>query len=203
MSLYIIEDDDGNVLTNYGDFDNTMVRAALYDGPLEPAVDIERYGGHLVTLIEEQKVKLPREVGEELDEYKRGFEHDIDVLDLLTDVDDLSELLKTHKWLYNSDGDRSEHANRLIDAYRYGWEVEKPKRYVLPMPGTDYHNNMMRRNAQYYAVKGTGVHWRPDVIALGTSDAVKHGYTVTQSDIDSAPDWVKTITPVEVTDDEQ
>lgn len=88
----------------------------------------------------------------------------------------------------------------LMKAYVNGWTVEKPKRYVLPMPGTDYHNYQMHGNAQYYAVKGTG-NWRPDAIALGTDDAVKHGYTVTKSDIDAAPDWVKTITLVEVTDD--
>lgn len=90
----------------------------------------------------------------------------------------------------------------LIEAFVNGWTVEKPKRYVLPMPGTDYHNYQMHGNAQYYAVKGTG-NWRPDAIALGTDDAVKHGYTVTKSDIDAAPAWVKAIKPVEVTDDEQ
>ena len=77
----------------------------------------------------------------------------------------------------------------------------KPKRYVLPMPGTEYHNAQMRGNAQYYAVK-TDTNWRPDAIALGTDDAVEHGYTVTQADIDAAPDWVKELTPAEVTDDE-
>ena len=90
-----------------------------------------------------------------------------------------------------------------VDVYINGKPVvPNPKRYVLPMPGTDYHNNQMHGNAQYYAVKRTG-NWRPDAIALGTDDAVKHGYTVTQADIDAAPDWVKAITPVEVTDDEQ
>ena len=88
----------------------------------------------------------------------------------------------------------------LMRAYVNGWTVEKPKRYVLPMSGTEYHNIQMHGNTQYYAIKGTG-NWRPDAIALGTDDAVKHGYTVTQSDIDAAPDWVKAITPVEVTDD--
>jgi hypothetical protein len=92
--------------------------------------------------------------------------------------------------------------DRLMRAYVNGWTVAKPKRYVLPMPGTDYHNNQMHGNAQYYAVKGTG-NWRPDAIALGTEDAVKHGYTVTHADIYAAPGWVKAITPVEVTDDEQ
>ncbi|WP_347107158.1 DUF1642 domain-containing protein [Lacticaseibacillus rhamnosus] len=88
----------------------------------------------------------------------------------------------------------------LLNAYVNGWTVEKPKRYVLPMPGTDYHNYQMHGNAQYYAVKITGS-WRPDGIALGTDDAVKHGYTVTQSDIDAAPAWVKAIKPLEVNDD--
>lgn len=77
--------------------------------------------------------------------------------------------------------------------------VLKPKRYVLPMPGTEYHNGAMHGEAQYYAVKATS-NWRPDGIALGTDDAVEHGYTVTQADIDAAPDWVKAITPVEVKD---
>lgn len=81
------------------------------------------------------KAKLPREVGEELDEYKRGFEHDIDILDLLADVDmSSSELLKTNKWIYDSDGDRSVHANRLIDAYRYGWEVEPEAKWYVQTP---------------------------------------------------------------------
>lgn len=89
----------------------------------------------------------------------------------------------------------------IMEAFVNGWTVEKPKRYVLLMPGTDYHNYQMHGNAQYYAVKGTG-NWRPDAIALGTDDAVKHGYTVTQSDIDAAPAWVKAIKPLEVTDDD-
>lgn len=89
--------------------------------------------------------------------------------------------------------------DRLMRAYVNGYTVEKPKRYVLPMDGTEYHNGKMHGEAHYYAVKGTG-NWRPDAIALGTDDAVKHGYTVTQADIDAAPDWVKAIKPVEVKD---
>ncbi|MFD1441217.1 DUF1642 domain-containing protein [Lacticaseibacillus hegangensis] len=109
------------------------------------------------------------------------------------------------KYAYNAAKDSDQEVlleDRLMRAYVIGWTVEKPKRYVLPMPGTYYHNYRMHGNAQYYAVKGTG-NWRPDAIALDTDDAVKHGYTVTQSDIDATPDWVKAITPMEVTDDEQ
>lgn len=93
----------------------------------------------------------------------------------------------------------SDEEKLIMEAFANGWTVEKPKRYVLPMPGTDYHNYQMHGKAQYYAVKETG-NWRPDGIALSTDDAVKNGYTVTQSDIDAAPAWVKAIKPVEVTD---
>ena len=92
--------------------------------------------------------------------------------------------------------------DRLMRAYANGWTAEKSKRYVLPMPGTEYHNIQMHGNAQYYAIKGNG-NWRPDAIALGTDDAVKHGYTVTKSDIDAAPAWVKAIKPFEVTEDDE
>ena len=90
----------------------------------------------------------------------------------------------------------------LLNAWNNGYTVEKPKRYVLPMPGTGYHNYQMHGNAQYYAVKGSGGNWRADLIALDTDDAVKNGYIVTQSDLDAAPDWVKAITPVEVNDEQ-
>ncbi|MDA5386502.1 DUF1642 domain-containing protein [Loigolactobacillus backii] len=139
-------------------------------------------GGHVVTLIEEpEKVVLSKEQAEIVENA-----HDEEFP--ATYISDSANLAASGE------------EDLLMNAYVSGWTVEKPKRYVLPMPGTDYHNNQMNGNAQYYAVKGTG-NWRPDAIALGTDDAVKHGYTVTKSDIDDAPDWVKTITPVEVTDD--
>ena len=84
--------------------------------------------------LDHPKVKLPQEVGEELDEYKRGFEHDIDVLGFLTDVDNLMELNKTYAWMYESDGDRSSHVNRLADAYRYGWEAEPEAKWYVKTP---------------------------------------------------------------------
>ena len=140
---------------------------------------------HVVELIEKPE---PVVVSEEEAEALKNAERDSNTL---------WSLWASSSVLFN---DRNQQV-RLIRAYVNGWTVEKPKRYVLPMPGTDYHNIQMHGNAQYYAVKGTG-NWRPDAIALGTDDAVKHGYTVTQSDIDAAPDWVKSITPIEVTDDD-
>lgn len=69
MSLYIIEDDDGYVLTNECYFDNTMVYARLYDEPSEPEHDVEEFGGHIVTLTEEpEKVVLSKEQAEIVEE---------------------------------------------------------------------------------------------------------------------------------------
>ncbi|WP_273931958.1 DUF1642 domain-containing protein [Lacticaseibacillus paracasei] len=136
-----------------------------------------KHGGHVVMLVEEpKKVVLTKEQAKIVED-ARDEHHPASVLRFSGKDDE--EL--------------------LLNAYVNGWTVEKPKRYVLPMPGTNYHNYQMRGNAQYYAVKITGS-WRPDGIALGTDDAVKHGYTVTQSDIDAAPAWVKAIKPFEVTD---
>lgn len=150
--------------------------------------------------LDHPKVKLPRDVGEELDEWM------FDNKDRL--VGRIGELIfdmMTHEPkltnVFCFVGDSEENCLKVIDAYRYGWTAEKSKRYVLPMPGTEYHNIQMHGNAQYYAIKGNG-NWRPDAIALGTDDAVKHGYTVTQSEIDTAPDWVKAIKPFEVTEDD-
>lgn len=90
-------------------------------------------------------------------------------------------------------------AERLLRAYVNGWTVEKPKRYVLPMEGTvggAYDDSMI-----CCAIMEND-HWE-FAYAANPADAGDRGFTVTQADIDLAPDWVKAITPVEVTDDEQ
>lgn len=87
----------------------------------------------------------------------------------------------------------SDDQDRLMHAYVIGWTVEKPKRYVLPMEG-------MGDNLGYSYIED-GVWWINT--APTRQYAVEHGYTVTQADIDAAPDWVRELKPVEVTDDEQ
>lgn len=156
--------------------DNLISRFGSYEIAKEIAED---NNGQPVTLIEEpEKVVLTKEQAEIVEKAH-------------TEESAIAFIF------FNGESDEDE---LLMRAYVNGWTVEKPKRYVLPIPGTDYHNFQMHGKAQYYAVKGTG-NWRPDAIALGTDDAVKHGYTVTQSDIDAAPAWVKAIKPLEVTDD--
>ena len=190
MNLFAVKNDKGKWLGceiycdepdwfNHGGF--------MFDSMDKAETDAQIYGGHVVELVEAlEKVVVN--------------EDEAEMLEQATCDDDPAELIVgfvNSRYKYDEDGDAED---RLMRAYVIGWEVEKPKRYVLPMPGTDYHNIQMHGNAQYYAIKGTG-NWRPDAIALGTDDAVKHGYTVTQSDIDAAPKWVQILERVEVTDD--
>lgn len=183
-NAYLYQDQNGNL-------GRTLYR---YYSREDAQRAIERAGHvnqcHVVPLVEKpQPVEVSAKEAEMLERLKSRNEYPAELIHRYVDGShNFSE------W----DDDRE---IRLMRAYVNGWTVEKPKRYVLPMPGTDYHNYQMHGNAQYYAVKRTG-NWRPDAIALGTDDAVKHGYTVTQSDIDAAPGWVKAITPVEVTDND-
>lgn len=87
-----------------------------------------------------------------------------------------------------------------IDIYIDGKRV-KPKRYVLPMPdGTPDELD----EGKYLAVHESFGTWhgserRYDI----TKTAELEYFSVTQADIDAAPNWVRAITPVEVTDHEQ
>lgn len=90
----------------------------------------------------------------------------------------------------------------MVAALTGNYTVEKPKRYVLPMPyGADDddpdYSHYAVVNREYHA--GPAWHQGPCV----SFNEARERYSVTQSDIDAAPDWVKAIKPVEVTEDEQ
>ena len=179
--LYMVKNDDGKYWDfNYADFWR-LETAGCYETTIKVQAEIvaKEQGGHIVALIEEpEKVVLTKEQAE------------------------IVENAHYMPWPARHISDESGNDEELLmKAYANGYTVEKEKRYVLPIPGTYHLNNLMHENVQYYAVKGTG-NWRPDVIALDTDDAVKNGYTVTQSDIDAAPDWVKAIKPVEINDEQ-
>lgn len=78
--------------------------------------------------IDHQKVKLPQEVGEELDDYQA---EDIDLLDYLNDVIDSEELRVTRVWMLH---DREHRIGILADAYRYGWEAEPESKWYVQTP---------------------------------------------------------------------
>ncbi|WKF84472.1 hypothetical protein [Lacticaseibacillus pantheris] len=77
--------------------------------------------------------------------------------------------------------------------------MEKGKRYVLPMDRTEYNGYGT------YAYKVSDDCW--STLLYATDNMVQsiliNRDAVTQADIDAAPDWVKSITPIEVKDNEQ
>ena len=75
--------------------------------------------------IDHPKVKLPREVGEKLEDYQN---EDIDLLDYLHDVIDSEELRTTGVWMLD---DREHRIGILADAYRYGWEAEPEAKWYV------------------------------------------------------------------------
>lgn len=77
------------------------------------------------------KVKLPREVGEELDAWKRKW--GIDVGEYLTSVcTSDSDTPKAQEW--HEAGYGRERSNQLADAYRYGWEAEPEAKWYVKAP---------------------------------------------------------------------
>ena len=151
--------------------------------------------------IDHPKVKLPREVGEELDDWKKS-NFDENLSGYIEDVDaGLDDVEKATSWIYQRDDTseqkRTELYGILADAYRYGWEVEKPKRYVLPMEGTE--GDETQAYASYLTEVGV---W--DVqrnCPVPPRNGARCQVEFTQADIDAAPKWVQVLERVEVTDD--
>ena len=88
--------------------------------------------------------------------------------------------------------------DRLMRAYVNGWTVEKPKRYVLPMPDGVVGD---RNRAMRIAIRDKDEGWYGSTYRYDVTASETPSYT--KADLNNAPGWVKAITPVEVTDDEQ
>lgn len=117
----------------------------------------------------------------------------------MTDKEALTQLFGDHT------DSRINHSLKMADGFDVYTVVvgrnEKPKRFVLPMPyGADDddpdYSHYAVVNREYYA--GPSWHQGP---CVSFNEAREH-YSVTQADIDAAPEWVKAITPVEVTEDD-
>lgn len=126
-------------------------------------------------------------------------EAEAEMLEQATCDDDPAELIVGFVNSHDKYDDDSKAEDRLMRAYVNGWTIEKPKRYVLPMP--DGTSDELYQG-KYLAILDTGGFWhgsehRHDI----TKQAELEYFLVTQADIDAAPAWVKAIKPVEVTDD--
>lgn len=131
MSLYIIEDDGCNVLTNECYFDNTMVYARLYDEPSEPEHDVEEFGGHVVTLTEEpEKIVVSEEEAEMLETAKNPTFRP-------------SSVITSYSSCHGGWDLTSDLEDRLMRAYVNGYTVAKEKKYNVKVlkkwSGDDKH----------------------------------------------------------------
>lgn len=191
MSLYVIKNDEGKYLSAESFVSaiwaDDLIKAGRYATLAGAQSAADDYDGHVAELIEKpEPVEVTEEEAKVLEEAKRATYP--------------ADWISNHAHLDPSDNNTKYHEEHLMRAYVNGWKAAKPKRYVLPMEGTEYHNGAMKGTARYYAVKTTN-NWRPDGIAVSTGDAADHGYTVTQADIDAAPKWVRDLEKVEVRDE--
>ncbi|KRL10751.1 hypothetical protein [Schleiferilactobacillus perolens] len=145
--------------------------------------------------LEHKPVPLPQKVGLYVDAVKAESKDPVrEVIIINWDYTNASEASAF------SLGPKEENVLKLIDAYRYGWTPEPEKRFLLPMDGT--RDDVGTGTKTLYArFLGSQDYWNTGW-AYSNEEAIAYGFYVTQSDIDSAPAWVKAIKPVEVTEDD-
>lgn len=174
MSFYIIEDDDGKLLTNDGYFDNTMVYARLYDEPSEPEHDVEEFGGHVVELIENPAPVVVSEEEAEILRMAKTSGHPYGYI-----------YAHTHTAV-NED--------RLMRAYVNGYTVAKAKKYNLVLGSdTDDGTNALFKLVNYNPCTDDALGLNTDTYA----DDLKLDelYQFTQEEIDkyNKDFWIKGI----------
>lgn len=170
--LYVVKNDEGKYLY--------MESTPCWDNEAGTAIKsrnlalgwAKNNGGHVVTFVEEpKKVVLTKEQAEI--------------------VKGAHDATWPARWIDDKADDIKHEEELLMNAYVNGYTVAKKKRYLLPMEGFGEH--------QGYSYMEDGIWY---INTAPTQDyADKHGYTVTKDEYDSAPNWVKVLKPVEVTDD--
>jgi hypothetical protein len=179
--MYVVKNDNGEFSDACGTFGWWGYLISGYDAQKVADNLAENNGGHVVELIEKpEPVVVSEEEAEMLEQAKQNTNP--------------FYILWWNNTTVTNDHNQQE---RLMRAYVNGWTAKKPKRFALPMDGTELADGTVA----YAALDHTGV-WTIKGYAEKQSTVAFHS-TVTQADIDAAPDWVKAIKPVEVTDDEQ
>ena len=183
--LYAVKNDDGK----YWDFEDNDIfwslpatRCPTTSGRSLATSTANKHGGHVVTFIEE-----PKKVVISPEEAKLVKNC------LWTNLQEA--FLNNISLLFR--GRSPEDVTRLKSALTNGYTVAKEKKYLLPMDGT-LEENDDNDNFQLYAYCYKG-RWLAD--ECETDPSYKH-QTVTQKELDKAPEWVKAIKPLEVTDDD-
>lgn len=127
MTLYVIENDNGEVLDRtYYEFTNDVDRTMVFDEPIAPAEYAKEYGGHVVELVEKPE---PVEVSEEEAKTLKTLDGD------LMPIGELAYFIHHVEQLSEKESIKRE--DRLMRAYVNGWTVEKPKLWNVKVPHTD------------------------------------------------------------------
>lgn len=193
VKMYAVKNDEGE----YWDFE-------LEEWSIEPNGDytcdkdsakitVNRSGGHVVELVEAPAKEVVNEKEASLLEKmadgtnfngERGFEPGLVITNFV-----LNNPVHGESHFDTED--------RLMRAYVNGWTVEKPKRYVLPMPDGFVGES---QRAMRIAIRDKDEGWYGSTYHYDVTASETPSYT--QADLNNAPGWVKAITPVEVTDDD-
>jgi hypothetical protein len=140
---------------------------------------------------EHKPVELPDEVGKWIDHCKHDLISISDALNHSAPVHGAfgNEMpVKVIEWLYDGN-----HQLLFAKGYLNGWTPEPEKHFVLPMVKEKSSNLYAFKDRYADPDENWDVDWdTKNINSLGNY------FLVTQSDIDSAPAWVKAIKPVEV-----
>lgn len=135
-------------------------------------------------------VPLPQIVGEQWDGLNEHYPNITGAINaLIIQVKPKSMYDDLLAWFVHS----SDSITTLVQAGLYGWAPEPETLFVLPM--------VKAKSSNLYAFKDRDENWDAGWDTKNINSLGKY-CLVTQSDIDSAPAWVKAIKPVEVTEDD-
>jgi hypothetical protein len=125
MTLYVIENDNGEVLDRtYYEFTNDVDRTMVFDEPIAPAEYAKKYGGHVVELVEKPE---PVEVSEEEAKTLKTLDGD------LMPIGELAYFIHHVEQLSEKESIKRE--DRLMRAYVNGYTVAKEPKYYVKVPG--------------------------------------------------------------------
>ncbi len=132
------------------------------------------------------KVKIPKFVAEYIEACKNYYADPIGIgkaMNPIYMVDEMTD--EFHQWLLGNTTDiDNQHQDLFACAWIYGYEIEQEERFILPMVGT-----YGKDNTKLYVSK-TGERWTVNRCFADPRVTIP---TVTQSQIDDAPEWVRTI----------
>lgn len=124
MTLYVIENDNGEVLDRiYYEFTNDVDRTMVFDEPIAPAEYAKRYGGHVVPLVEKPELVEVSEAEAEMLKKAKN-------ITVWRPASVIARYACEHE---RQADDEVLLEDRLMHAYVNGWTVEKPKRYIVLM----------------------------------------------------------------------